>query len=274
MADAEHEARRFEELRTRLEIAVGRVLQDEAVALGPFDEGLFPIAELTQGRALFGNPMALVAGASVIGVEAETAPVVIGVIRVRGELQQRLGALSRLGRPQDEIATPLRRPRVALDESSAAIPRAECHVIVTAAPVRGDFQRHRRWPMASVRGSIRRHRLLPADDRGQGRYGFALRSDPRDLDREIRGARGNMQRQLVARRITDSARVTFDKKRSRLIQSLRRGGHGGGEPQAQTEDGQYSKTREVHAVRILFEGPKRASQMALRGGGVATRCCW
>jgi hypothetical protein len=69
-----------------------------------------------------------------VGVQTESAPVVVGVVGVRRELEQHPARRPRSRGTQDEVTLTRRRSRVALHIFSAVVAYPEGHLIVPAAP--------------------------------------------------------------------------------------------------------------------------------------------
>ena len=97
------------------------------------------------------KPMSLHIRPAVVGIQAESTPVVIGIVRVCRQLQQDLRVLSGLGRQDDKEATGLNGPSTSLHKLAPSIFRLERDVVIPTAPGLGDRQFERSRPLAAVR---------------------------------------------------------------------------------------------------------------------------
>mgnify|MGYP006079897127 FL=1 len=105
VADADDESAVFEDVGVEFEITVGGEGERDIVFLGPGNEHLFPFSELAGGRTVEGDAVSLIFAEAVEGVEAEAAPVVVGVVGVGGELEKDGSGLDRVRRlSEDEVA--------------------------------------------------------------------------------------------------------------------------------------------------------------------------
>jgi len=143
VADAEDESPVFQDIRVEFEIAVGGEGQADAVFFGPGDEGLFPPSELAGRRAEEGDAVALDFVAAVVGVEAETAPVVVGVVGVGGEFEEDGGGICGVWRfAEDEVA------------GAVGSFGGEGDVVVAGFPIGGEGDGDTGGPVAAVGGGI------------------------------------------------------------------------------------------------------------------------
>ena len=156
--------------------------------------------------------MTLDSGAAVVGVEAEAAPVVVGVVGVGRELNERLRIRAGGRGPYDEEAGRLDVAPAPLHVLAAAILGLERHLVVAALPILRHWHGEQGGPAAAVRGGILGDRGFASGDVGLGEDDFTLGSEPGDLDGELWRGRGHVQRQLLARLTADPSGVALDEE--------------------------------------------------------------
>ena len=150
-------------------------------------------------------------------VEAETAPVVVGIVGVHGKLEENFRFLARVGGPQNKMATPFGGPAVAVDEFAAALLHPQRNLIVTALPVGRYGHLEPDWPLASMGGGILGDWVFGAADAGLGEHGFILGSTSRDLNAELPGAGGGMQLELFPGSVAELTGIALDKEGSWFV---------------------------------------------------------
>ncbi len=150
-------------------------------------------------------------------VEAETAPVVVGIVGVHGKLEENFRFLARVGGPQNKMATPFGGPAVAVDEFAVALLHPQRNLIVTALPVGRYGHLEPDWPLASMGGGILGDWVFGAADAGLGEHGFILGSTSRDLNAELPGAGGGMQLELFPGSVAELTGIALDKEGSWFV---------------------------------------------------------
>ena len=90
MPDAEYQFVVGQQFWTLLEIEVGGEVKLNAAPFSPLHKRILPIRKLTGLGTLKRDPIALKLRTSVEAIQAAAAPIRVGVIGVRGKLQQDL----------------------------------------------------------------------------------------------------------------------------------------------------------------------------------------
>jgi len=182
VANADDELAIFEDLGVEFEIAVGGVSEWDPVVLGPGHEDLFPLTKKAGGRAVEGDAVSLVFAEAAVGVEAEAAPVVVGVVGVGGEFEQDRSGLERVRRfPKDEVARTFR------------LTRAEGDVVVAGIPIGGNANIEGGGPSAAVGGGIFRSWVFGTGNGILFENGFGFGAETDDFERKCRGGGGDMK---------------------------------------------------------------------------------
>ena len=150
-------------------------------------------------------------------VEAETAPVAVGIVGVHGKLEENFRFLARVGGPQNKMATPFGGPAVAVDEFAVAILHPQRNLIVTALPVGRYGHLEPDWPLASMGGGILGDWVFGAADAELGENGFILGSTSRDLNAELSGAGRGVQLELLPGSVAKLAGIAFDEERAGFV---------------------------------------------------------
>ena len=150
-------------------------------------------------------------------VEAGPAPVVVGVVGIYGKLKENLGILSRVGCPEDEVATTFGGPAVAMNEFASPVLHPQRNFIVTAFPVRGYGHLEPHGPLASMGGGILGNGVLGTADAGLGKYGFHFGSVSFDLNPVLPSAGRGMQLELFPGSVAELARIALDKERTGFV---------------------------------------------------------
>ena len=150
-------------------------------------------------------------------VEAETAPVVVGIVGVHGKLEKDFRFLARVGGPQDEMATPFGGSAVAVDEFSASVLNPQRNFVVTALPIGWYDHLEPDRPLASMGGSILGNRMLGATDTSLGENGFLLGSMSRDLNSKLSGAGRGVQLEFLTGSVAKLAGIAFDEERAGFV---------------------------------------------------------
>ena len=97
VADTDDKTSIFENVRVKFEIAIGGEGERDPLPFGPGDEGLFPVSELAPWWPLERDAVALDLIPTVVSIEAEAAPVIVGVVSVGGELEKDGGWIGGVG---------------------------------------------------------------------------------------------------------------------------------------------------------------------------------
>ena len=182
VAHANDELATFEDVGVEFEITVGGVSERDPVVLGPGHEHLFPLTEKAGGRAVEGDAVSLVFAEAIVGVEAEAAPVIVGVVGVGGEFEQDGSGLERVWRfPEDEVARAFR------------LTRAEGDVVVAGIPIGGNGNLEGDGPSAAVGGGIFRSWVFGTGDRILFENGFGFGAEAGNFERKCRGGGGDVQ---------------------------------------------------------------------------------
>ena len=150
-------------------------------------------------------------------VEAETAPVVVGIVGVHGKLEENFRFLARVGGPQNKMATPFGGPAVAVDEFAVALLYPQRNLIVTALPVGRYDHLEPDWPLASMGGGILGDRMLGTADTSLGENGFLLGSMSRDLNSKLSGAGRGVQLEFLTGSVAKLAGIAFDEERAGFV---------------------------------------------------------
>ena len=126
--------------------------------------------------------MSLIFAEAVEGVEAEAAPVIVGVVGVGGEFEQDGSGLERVWRfPEDEVARAFR------------LTRAEGDVVVAGIPIGGNGNLEGDGPSAAVGGGIFRSWVFGTGDRILFENGFGFGAEAGNFERKCRGGGGDVQ---------------------------------------------------------------------------------
>src|SRR5437764_1096274 len=118
-------------------------------------------------------------------------PVVVGIVRVGAELQQRLARVPWLGGANHEEAFAGRGAPAALDERAAAIFGTERNAVVAALPIRRNLEFERRRPAAALRRTIVGRAMLLALDIFLRQHHLALGPDASNFHRILCRRRRN-----------------------------------------------------------------------------------
>ena len=218
VSEAEDEFVVLEYLRMLFEVEVGGVVEGEAVLLGPLHEGVFPVRVLARLRALEGDAVALQVSPPVVGVEAATAPVVVGVVGVGRELEQNFGVLSRLSGTQDEEGFGLGSAAVADDELAAPIDDAEDHLVIARSPV--GWNRHLKAdrPVATVRAGMLGDRVeATAGNFGLLEDDLALGSETSNLNAVVDSSGRSVKGEFLPRREAVAVGIALDGESGREV---------------------------------------------------------
>ena len=126
--------------------------------------------------------MSLIFAEAVEGVEAEAAPVVVGVVGVGGELEKDGSGLDRVRRlSEDEVARTFR------------FTRAKGDVVVAGIPIGGNGKLKGGGPSAAVGGGIFRSWVFGTGDRILFENGFGFGAEAGNFERKCRGGGGDVQ---------------------------------------------------------------------------------
>lgn len=182
VADADDESAVFEDVGVEFEITVGGEGERDIVFLGPGNEHLFPFSELAGGRTVEGDAVSLIFTEAVEGVEAEAAPVVVGVVGVGGELEKDGSGLDRVRRlSEDEVARTFR------------FTRAKGDVVVAGIPIGGNGNLEGGGPPTAVGGGIFGNWVVGAWDGILFENGFGFGTETGDFERKGGGRGGDVK---------------------------------------------------------------------------------
>ena len=125
--------------------------------------------------------MSLEIGSAVVGVQAASAPVGVGVVGVGGELEQDRRVLAGFGGADDEEQVDLGGPPVAADELARRYPRCaggRCNIPISSRPAPRAM---RDRPVAAVRRGVLGDRIRRAGQVGLAIDDLGLVAEPSDL---------------------------------------------------------------------------------------------
>jgi hypothetical protein len=164
-----------------------------------------------------GYPVSLDLGPTMEAIETEPAPVVVGVVGVNGKLKENLRILSRVGCPEDEVATAFGGPAVAMNEFVSSVLRPEQNLVITAFPVNRDGHLESHGPFAPMGGCILGNGVFVSADAGFGKYGFYFGSMSFDLNPVLSPAGRGMQLELFPGSVAELAGIAFDEQRTGFV---------------------------------------------------------
>ena len=161
--------------------------------------------------------MPLEIGPAVVGVEAAPAPVVVGVVGVRAELEQDRRILAGLGRADDEEEVDLGGPPVPADELAAVVGHAQPDVVVARAPVGRHLELEAR-PASRSRATRRSRGSDRTAPGGRSGSGPSRSSPPAGRSPGNTAARSSRCESGPTRRpVAEPVGVALDHKRRRVV---------------------------------------------------------
>ena len=162
---------------------------------------VFPVSEQASWRPVERDAVALDFVPAVIGVKAEAAPVVVGIVGVGGEFEEDGCWFGGVGRfAEDEVAGRVLGLRC-----------AEGDVIISGFPICGDGNTDRRGPVAAMRRGVFGSRMGGADDVVLFPNGDPLGAETGEFGGKFWGGAGDMKRDAFAGGVADTACVAFDR---------------------------------------------------------------
>ncbi len=246
---AEHEAVVVQQLGVAFEIGVGAVVEDVSGGLRPFDEVPLPAVEEPGQRPAEGDAMPLQAAAAVVGVEAVPAPVVVGVVGIRGQLEEDAG-VGGARASDDEEAPALGGAPPPAHELAPLVLGAQRELVVAAAPVVGYFQLTGDRPAAAMGRGVFRDRMARSRQPVLPPYDLAAGTDPRHFQRVRRGAGRHVEANRVPRLVAQLIGVSLDDNHAGLLRFR---------PQCETpRSGEPSRTRGYQPYNRCASGDDHA----------------